>query len=132
MNHTERIHHVARQVGGLTREKARQAVELYLECVADELAHGEMIPLPSIGRVRVVIRKNSGRLLARFNGNRTEARDPGYRVQVSLRLTDELKARCHLHLDSTKPASTRIKAGEPEPDRTKPGLNPGSGNRKER
>jgi len=132
MNHTERIHHVARQVRGLTREKARQAVELYLKCVADELAHGEMIPLPSIGRVRVIIRKNSGRLLAHINGDHSELRDPGYRVQVSLRLTDDLKAQCHLHLDSSKPAPTRVKTGEPEPNRTKPGLNPSSGNRKER
>ncbi len=40
MNHTERIHQASRQVRGLTRAMAREAIEGYLRSVADDLAEG--------------------------------------------------------------------------------------------
>ncbi len=81
MNHTERIIHVSRQVRGLTREHARQAIELYLESVANELAHGELVTLPSVGRLHVVIRKNGGRIIADITAKRHQMREPGNRLK---------------------------------------------------
>ena len=131
MNHTDRIIHVSRQVRGLTREKARQAVELYLASVADELAHGELVPLQSIGRIQLVLRENSGRLMVDITGDRTQFHKPGNRVQACLRLSDDLKAHCHRLLDSPKPGPTRVKPEEPNPNRGEPGLNPVKSLRKE-
>ena len=124
MNHTDRIIHVSRQVRGLIREKARQAVELYLESVADDLAHGELVPLQSIGRIQLVIRENSGRLIVDITGDRTQFHKPGNRVQACLRLSENLKAHCHRLLDSPKPGLTRVKPGEPNPNRVEVGFNP--------
>ena len=124
MNHTDRIIHVSRQVRGLTREKARQAVELYLESVADELAHGELVALPSIGRIQLVIRENSGRLIADITGDWSQLHKPGNRVQACLRLSDDLKAQCHRLLDTPEPAPTRVKPGEPATNRVEPGFSP--------
>ncbi|MHB8629274.1 MAG: HU family DNA-binding protein [Aggregatilineales bacterium] len=112
MNHTERIHAVARQVRGLTRDMAREAVELYLASAAEEVAVGGSVTLPSIGRLEVAIRKNSGRLIAHINGDRSEFREPGYRVQACLRLNDEFKARCRWNLLPTKPGSARSQPGD--------------------
>jgi nucleoid DNA-binding protein len=114
---------------------AREAVERYLASAAAEVAQGEIVTLPSVGRLHVALRKNGGRLLANINGDRSELREPGYRVQVCFRLTDELKAQCHRNLDAlvfANPGPTRVKAGEPNTNRVKPGLNPGSTNRKDR
>ena len=124
MNHTERMHQVARQVRGLTRNLAREAIERYLASVADEIARGETVVLPGIGRMHAVIRKNGGRLVAHINGDRSERREPGYRVQLCLRLDDDFKAACHRHLDYS-PDSDRSQLGEslPKPGstRTQPG-----------
>ena len=49
MNHTERIAYAARQDRHLTRNIVRDAVELYLEAVAEEIASGEWVELPGIG-----------------------------------------------------------------------------------
>ena len=131
MNHTDRIIHVSRQVRGLTREKARQAVELYLASVADELAHGDLVPLQSIGRIQLVIRENSGRLMVDITGDRTQFHKPGNRVQACLRLSDDLKAHCHRLLDSPKPGPTRVKPGELASIRVESGFNPVKSVRKE-
>lgn len=121
MNHTERVFEVARHVRGLTRELAREAVERYLASAAEEVASGGSVNLPSIGRLEVAIRKNSGRLIAHINGDRSELREPGYRVQACLRLNDDLKARCRRSLLPAKPGSTRPQPGEaiPNPDSTR-------------
>src|SRR5271166_2423706 len=117
MNHTERMHEVARQVRGLTRNLAREAIERYLASAADEIARGETVVLPGIGRMHAVIRKNGGRLVAHINGDRSERREPGYRVQLCLRLDEDFKAACHRQLDHS-PASDRSQPGENIP---KPG-----------
>jgi len=132
MNHTERIIQVSRQVRGLTREHARQAVELYLESVANELAQGDLVTLPSVGRLHVVIRKNGGRIIADITAKQPQMRAPGNRVQGCWRLSEELKAQCRQSLDMAKSGLTRIEAGEPIHDRVQPGLNPVSSNKKER
>ena len=124
MNHTERMYAVARQVRGLTRNLAREAIERYLASAAEEIAHGETVILPGIGRMHAVIRKNGGRLVAHINGDRSETREPGYRVQLCLRLDDDFKAACHHNLDHS-PGSDRVQPGEPDnypgSTRTQPG-----------
>ncbi len=68
MNHTARIHQVARQVRGLTRDLAREAVERYFASLAEDAAQGEWVVLPGIGRLQIVARRNGGRLLAQLGG----------------------------------------------------------------
>ena len=52
MNHTERIAYVARQDRRLTRNLVRDAVELYLEALAEDIASGEWVDLPGSARCR--------------------------------------------------------------------------------
>jgi hypothetical protein len=98
MNHTERIIHISRQVRGLTREKARAAVELYLASVAEEAATGETVVLPSIGRLRIACFKNGGKLKKSIDPNARAVHDAGYRLQTCLRLDEKFKVACRKQL----------------------------------
>ena len=111
MNHTDRVYHVARQVRGLSREMAREAIERYLASAADELAEGEWITLPGIGRLQIVARQNGGRLLAQLGGGQRSYRQPGLRLQTRLRLSDDFKAQCRANL--TSPGSGRGQPDDP-------------------
>jgi len=111
MNHTERIIHVSRQVRGLTREHDRQAVELYLESVANELAQGDLVTLPNVGRLHVVIRQNGGRIIADITAKQPQLRKPGDRVQGCWRLSDDLKTQCRRSFDSAKSGSSWLQSG---------------------
>ncbi len=110
MNHTERIHAVARQVRGLTREMARAAVEGYLESLADEATHGEWVNLPGLGRLQIVARPSGGLLLSHVGRNEYEFRNPGLRLQARLHLNDTVRARCRAHL-VPKPGQNRVEPG---------------------
>ncbi len=57
MNHSERIAYVARQDRRLTRNLVRDAVELYLEALAEDIASGEWVDLPGIGKVQVTLER---------------------------------------------------------------------------
>jgi len=98
MNHTERIIHVSRQVRGLTREHTRQAIELYLESVAEEAATGETVILPSIGRLRVACFKNGGKLKEYVSRTAPAIHDAGFRLQTCVRLDEKFKAACRTYL----------------------------------
>jgi len=108
VNHTDRIIHVTRQIRGVTREHARQVVELYLASVAEEVASGELVSLPSIGKLRLTVRPNTGRIVVDINGDHTQLREPGYRVQTSLRLNESLKQQCRKRFIADNPGPTRI------------------------
>ena len=110
MNHTDRVYHVARQVRGLSRDMAREAIERYLASAADELADGEWITLPGIGRLQIVARQNGGRLLAQLGSGQRSYRQPGTRLQARLRLSDDFKAQCRANL--TSPGSGRSRPGD--------------------
>ncbi len=124
MNHTNRIIHVTRQVRGVTREHARQVVELYLASVAEEVASGELVTLPSIGKLQLTVRPNTGRIVVDINGDHTQLRKPGSRVQTSLRLNESLKQQCRKRFIADNPGSTRIasatKEHYPSSDRIEP------------
>jgi hypothetical protein len=47
VNHTQRIAHVARQRRSLTKALVREAVERYLEALAEEVASGEWVDIPA-------------------------------------------------------------------------------------
>jgi hypothetical protein len=113
MNHTERIHQTARQVRGLTRALAREAVERYLASAAQDLAAGQWITLPGIGRLQIVTRQNGGRLLSRLGDGQRSYRQPGLRLQARLRMNDTFRAQCRAHL--VHPVSTRTQPGEVNP-----------------
>ena len=51
MNHTQRITHVARQRRTLTKALVREAVERYLVALADEIAGGEWVDIPYLGKI---------------------------------------------------------------------------------
>lgn len=125
MNHTDRIIHVTRQIRRVTREHARQVVELYLASVAEATASGELVTLPSIGKLRLTVRPNTGRIVVDINGDHTQLREPGYRVQTSLRLNEALKQQCRKHFMADNPGSTRLvsatKRHYPGSDRIEPG-----------
>ncbi len=127
MNHTERIHAVARQVRGLTREMARAAVEGYLESLADEATRGEWVSLPGLGRLQIVARPSGGLLLSHVGRNEYEFRNPGLRLQARLHLNDDFRARCRAHL-VPKPGQNRVEAGSVSnnPGSTRPETGKGS------
>ena len=52
MNHTERIAYVARQDRQLTRNLVRDAVELYLETLAEDIALGSGLSYLGLVRFR--------------------------------------------------------------------------------
>ena len=55
MNHSERINYTAAQSRNLTRRLVKEAVDIYLEKLAEEIATGEWVDLPGIGKIRVTM-----------------------------------------------------------------------------
>ena len=60
MNHTQRVAHVARQRRSLTKAVVRESVERYLEALAEEIASGEWVDIPYIGKVQVIREEGKG------------------------------------------------------------------------
>lgn len=60
VNHTQRIARVARQRRSLTKALVREAVERYLEELAEETASGEWVDTPGIGKVQVSREEGKG------------------------------------------------------------------------
>jgi nucleoid DNA-binding protein len=104
MNHTERIHQAARQVRGLTRAMAREAIEGYLRSAADDLAEGNWVTLPGIGRIQLVIRRSGGRL-------RTTLKPGEHGVRQPLRTRRRVKA-AYPGSARPQPGSARNQSGE--------------------
>ncbi len=110
MNHTERIHQASRQVRGLTRAMAREAIEGYLRSAADDLAEGNWVTLPGIGRIQLVIRRSGGRLRTPLKPGEHGFRQPGLRVQTCVHLSDPLRTR--RRAKAAYPGSARNQSGE--------------------
>ena len=60
MNHTQRVAFVARQRRSLTKALVRESVERYLEALAEEIASGEWVDIPYIGKVQVIREEGTG------------------------------------------------------------------------
>ena len=60
MNHTQRVAHVARQRRTLTKALVREAVERYLESLANDIVAGQWVDLPGIGKIQVIQEEANG------------------------------------------------------------------------
>ena len=92
MNHTQRITHVARQRRYLTKALVRQSVERYFEALADDIASGEWVDLPGIGKIQV-IQEEANSVLTSFgkDGQRVRRRVT-HRLRTKIRLYEKFKA----------------------------------------
>ena len=93
MNHTQRVAHVARQRRILTKAVVRESVERYLEALAKEIASGQWVDIPYIGKVQIVRERTNG-VLHSFSktGERVERRIT-HRLRTKIRLYQKFKAR---------------------------------------
>ena len=94
MNHTQRIAHVARQRRALTKALVREAVERYFEALADDIAAGEWVDIPYIGKVQVIQEEADG-ILTSFgvDGQRVKRRVT-HRLRTKIRLYEKFRHRC--------------------------------------
>jgi nucleoid DNA-binding protein len=100
MNHTERIAHVARQRRGLTRNLVTEVVDLYLKALANEIAVGEWVDIPGIGKMQVTQEETKGMLKSIVAGGQREIRKPGLRLRTKVRLYEAFKHQCKKTLET--------------------------------
>jgi hypothetical protein len=96
MNHTQRIAHVARQRRSLTKAVVREAVERYLAALAEEIARGEWVDIPGIGKVQVVCEEGKGFVTSITPGGQRVRRPVKVRLRTKIRLYDKFKQRCRV------------------------------------
>ena len=94
MNHTQRIAHVARQRRSLTKAFVREAVERYLEALADEIASGEWVDIPGIGKVQVSREEGKGFVTSIAPGGQRVRRKVQMRLRTRIRLYEKFRQRC--------------------------------------
>ncbi len=96
MNHTQRIAHVARQRRSLTKALVREAVERYLKALAEEIASGEWVDIPGIGKVQVVREEGKGYVTSITPGGQHVRRKVKMRLRTRIRLYEKFKQRCRI------------------------------------
>lgn len=94
MNHTQRIAHVARQRRSLTKALVREAVERYLEALATEIASGEWVDIPGIGKVQVSREEGKGYVTSITQGGQRVRRKVQMRLRTKIRLYEKFRQRC--------------------------------------
>jgi len=94
VNHTQRVAHVARQRRSLTKAAVRESVERYLETLAEEIANGEWVDIPYIGKVQVVREEGKGFVTSITSSGMRVRRPVKMRLRTKLRLYDRFKQRC--------------------------------------
>lgn len=94
MNHTQRIAYVARQRRSLTKAVVREAVERYLEALAEEIASGEWVDLPGIGKVQISREEGKGHVTSITPGGQRVRRKVRMRLRTKIRLYEKFKQRC--------------------------------------
>jgi nucleoid DNA-binding protein len=94
VNHTQRIAHVARQRRSLTKALVRQAVERYLEALAAEIASGEWVDIPGIGKVQVSREEGKGYVTSITQSGQRVRRKVQMRLRTKIRLYEQFKQRC--------------------------------------
>ena len=94
MNHTQRIAHVARKRRKLTKAVVKEAVELYLEALADEIVSGEWVDIKGIGKIQVN-QEEANVMLTSFgkDGERMK-RNVTHRLRTKVRLYAKFKKQC--------------------------------------
>lgn len=94
MNHTERVKYVARQRRALTQELVREAVERYLQALAEEIASGEWVDVPGIGKIQVILEAANVELTSFGQGGKRVKRRATSRLRTKVRLYETFKLRC--------------------------------------
>lgn len=94
MNHTQRIAYVARQRRSLTNALVREAVDRYLSVLAEEIASGEWVDIPGIGKVQVSREEGRGYVTSITPGGQRVRRKVEMRLRTKLRLFEKFKQRC--------------------------------------
>ena len=94
MNHTQRIAYVARQRRSLTKALVREAVERYLEALAEEIAAGEWVDIPGIGKVQVSREEGKGYVTTIAPGGQRVRRKVQMRLRTRIRLYEKFRQRC--------------------------------------
>jgi nucleoid DNA-binding protein len=94
VNHTQRVAHVARQRRSLTKAVVRESVERYLEMLAEEIANGDWVDIPYIGKVQVVREEGKGFVTSITSSGTRMRRPVKLRLRTKLRLYDRFKQRC--------------------------------------
>lgn len=94
MNHTQRIAHVARQRRALTKAVVKESVNRYFEVLADDIASGEWVDLPGIGKIQVA-QEGANNILTSFgkDGKRVK-RHVTHRLRTKVRLYEKFKRKC--------------------------------------
>jgi nucleoid DNA-binding protein len=94
MNHTQRIAHVARQRRILTKTIVREAVERYLETLAEEIAEGDWVDIPGIGKIQISREEGTGYVTVFTTGGKRLRRKVQMRLRTKIRLYEKFKRRC--------------------------------------
>jgi hypothetical protein len=94
MNHTQRVAHVARQRRMLTQALVRESVERYLEALAEEIASGEWVDIPYIGKVQVVREEGKGFVSSITPSGARVRRPVKLRLRTKVRLSERFRRRC--------------------------------------
>jgi nucleoid DNA-binding protein len=94
MNHTQRVAHVARQRRSLTKALVREAVERYLESLAEDIASGAWVDIPNIGRIQVVREQGTGYVTAITADGTRQRRKVQMRLRTKVRLSETFRRRC--------------------------------------
>jgi hypothetical protein len=94
VNHTQRIAHVARQRRNLTKAFVREAVDRYLEALAEDIASGEWVDIPYIGKVQVSREAGNGYVTSIAPGGQRIRRKVRMRLRTRVRLYEKFRQRC--------------------------------------
>lgn len=93
MNHTQRITHVSRQRRYLTKSLVREAVDRYFEVLADDIASGEWVDLPGIGKIQVIQEEADGVLTSFGKDGQRVKRRVTHRLRTKVRLYERFRRR---------------------------------------
>jgi nucleoid DNA-binding protein len=94
VNHTQRIAHVARQRRSLTKALVREAVERYLEALAEEISSGEWVDILGIGKVQVSREEGKGYVTSITPDGQRVRRKVQMRLRTRIRLYEKFRQRC--------------------------------------
>jgi nucleoid DNA-binding protein len=95
MNHTQRIAHVARQRRALTKSVVREAVDRYFKALAEDIASGEWVDLPKIGKIQVIQEEANSLLTSFGKGGKRVKRRVMQRLRTKIRLYQRFKEQCN-------------------------------------
>ena len=91
MNHTQRIAYVARQRRSLTKAIVRESVERYLDALAAEIAAGDWVDIPGIGKIKISREEGTGYVTVFTVGGQRVRRKVKMRLRTRIRLYEKFK-----------------------------------------